>query len=178
MAKLGGLFNAAEVEPSAPMELVPAGKYTVQIVQSEMKDTSTGGQYLWLEHSIVGGPFENRRLWNNLNLVNRNPQAVQIAERDLSAICHAIGVTLVEDSEQLHYKPLIATVKVRPAGRDKQGIERTAQNEIGGYEPVAVGQTVQRAQVTQQRTAQPAQATQAAPAAANTAPWKKNRTAA
>jgi hypothetical protein len=117
MAQLGVLFNAAEIEPSTPFEVIPAGKYTVQIVQSEMMPTSNGnGQFLKLEMEILDGEHQGRKLFDRLNLINPNAQAVDIAQRALSAICHAIGVMQVQDSEMLHFKPLLATVKVRPAG--------------------------------------------------------------
>ena len=42
------------------------------------------------------------------------PPTVEIAQRTLSAICHATGLMQVDDSEQLHLIPLIADVKVQP----------------------------------------------------------------
>ncbi len=49
MANLNG-FNANEVEPAAPFEPLPAGKYLAAITASEMKPTKKGdGSYLQLE---------------------------------------------------------------------------------------------------------------------------------
>jgi hypothetical protein len=175
MAQFG--FDATSVAPSAPMELIPPGKYVAHIIASEMKDTSTGGQYLKLEHEILDGPHAKRRLWNNLNLVNSNATTVEIAQRQLSAICHAIGVLKVSDSEQLHFKPLLVTVKIRPAGNDKSGVMRQAQNEVGGYEPAGGNRVVSPS------ANQPVRQTQSsAPVTSSSGggvpPWKKNRTAA
>jgi hypothetical protein len=50
-----------------------------------------------------------------------------------SAICHAVGHVRVSDSEQLHFKPLIVTLKVQPAGPDKYGVNRDARNKVAGY---------------------------------------------
>ena len=174
MAQIG--FDATTVDPSTPRELLPPGKYVAHIVASEMKDTSTGGQYLKLEHEVIDGPHRGRKVWNNLNLVNNNQTTVEIAQRQLSAICHAIGVLKVSDSDQLHFKPLLITVKVRPAGKDKNGIDRDAQNEVGGYEPTSGGTGVVGHASAVQSTA-----SARAPAAASAVgvpPWKKNRTAA
>jgi hypothetical protein len=76
-----------------------------------MKDTKAGtGQYLQLTFDVVGGQHEGRKLWSRLNLVNPNATAVQIAERELSAICHCVGILVPQDSEELHDRPLIVDV--------------------------------------------------------------------
>ena len=138
MAQLGMTFDANQVEPNASFEVLPPGEYKAQIIQSEMRATSNGnGQFLWLELDIIDGEYHGRKLWDRLNLVNANQQAVEIAQRTLSAICHATGQLTVTDSEQLHFKPLIAAVKVRPAGPDKTGVQREARNEVKGYKPIA-----------------------------------------
>ena len=137
MAIFNSTFNANDVEPNAPRETLPPGDYVVEIVRSEMKATKNGtGQYLELELMITKGPHLNRRLFDRLNLVNANQQAVDIANRTLSAICHATGQMTVSDSEQLHHILMVAKVAVRPAGPDKGGIMRDAQNEVRGYSAV------------------------------------------
>ncbi len=170
MADLGGIFDANIVEPSAPREILPPGDYVVQIVESEMADTKSGnGQMLKLTMDILDGPHVNRKLWDNLNLVNPNAQAVEIAQRTLSAICHATGQITVSNSEQLHFKPMVATVKVRPAGPDKSGTHREAQNQIAGYKP-ANGATARPAQATHTNAAPPPASK---PPASAAPPWRR-----
>lgn len=145
MASLPGMFDANNVDPSAPRELLAPGKYPVQIVNSEMKDAKTGGgQYLALEMDVIEGPSQGRKLWENLNLVHSNPQTTEIANRTLSAICHATGQMQIQDSEQLHFKTMIATVAVEVDSRDKalppNDPSRRLQNRIKGYEAPAAGQ--------------------------------------
>lgn len=141
MAALNTTFDAHAVEPSAPRSIIPAGKYLAHIVNSEMRSTSRGdGEMLSLSFSILDGEHANRQFFVNLNLVNPNPVAVDIANRDLSAICRASGEMMVADSEQLHMKPMMVTLKVRPAGLDKKGVDREAQNDVAGYEPAPGGQ--------------------------------------
>lgn len=172
MANLGMTFDATQVEPSAGFEVIPAGKYHVQIVNSEMRPTKAGnGEMLWLEMTIIDGPHANKRLFDRLNLVNPNQQAVEIAQRTLSAICHATGQMSVSDSEQLHHRSMIANVKVRPAGPDKSGTHREAQNEIGGYEPMSGHRPVAQ-------SGAPAPAVVAAAATKSaTPPWRRNSAA-
>ena len=114
MAIFAQTFDANLVEPSN-FDVFPAGKYLAQIVASEMRPTKDGrGQYLFLELDILEGQFAGRKLFDRLNLVNDNPDTVDIATRTLSSICRATGQMQVKDSEQLHLIPLIADVRVRP----------------------------------------------------------------
>lgn len=175
MANLGGTFDASQVEPSAPRELLPPGTYAAQIVKSDMIDTSTGGQMLKLELDILDGPAKGRKMWDNLNLVNRNPTAVEIAQRTLSAICHAIGRLQVADSDELHFKPLVITVAVEPDSRDKHldanDPARRYQNAVKGYAKASgTAAPAARSAPTQQAAPPPRPA--AAPAAS--APWRRS----
>lgn len=115
MASFGHTFDAASIEPSSGYDVLPPGKYLAQIVASEMRATKDGhGQYLYLEVDVLDGKYAGRKLFDRLNLVNANPDAVQIAQRTLSSICRAVGKPQVSNSEQLHLIPLIADVRVRP----------------------------------------------------------------
>lgn len=136
MSDMGNLmgFDANTVEP-ASFEPIPAGEYDVVIVASGMKPTKDGmGKYLNLELSVLNGKYQNRKLFDILNLQNKSAQAVEIARGTLSAICRAVGVMTPRDSSELHNKPLRATVVVKKATADYK-----ADNKISGYKP-RVGQ--------------------------------------
>jgi hypothetical protein len=181
MAQLN--FDATQVDPNKPLELLPPGKYPVQIIQSEKRPTKDGlGSYIWLEMEILEGEQKGRKLWDRLNLENKNAQAVDIAQRTLSAICHAVGIVQIRDSEQLHFRAMTATVKIKPA----QG-QYDANNEVKGYEPYgaaapqrplgapqAAGTATAAGGSTQSQTSAPAAAPTPAPAKA-TPPWRQAR---
>ena len=80
---------------------------------------------------MLDGPYKGRKLFDRLNLVNANPVTVEIAQRTLSAICHATGRMQVQDSEELHLIPFIADVQVLAAEerlrRKQQGALPAAQ---------------------------------------------------
>ena len=186
MALLNETFDASGVEPAAPMELLPPGRYVAQIVQSEMQPTKAGdGQLLWLELEVLDGPHRGRKIWDRLNLANRNQQTVEIAQRQLSAICHAVGQIQVSDSEQLHFRPVLVTLAVEPDSRDDyMPVEqRRKQNKVKGYsaaggaasprvaQPAPVQQTAQPQQ-QQQPAALPLAARQQATGAAPP-PWRR-----
>lgn len=128
MANLSG-FNAHNVQPASTFEPLPAGKYTAIIAASEMKPTKSGtGEFLELKFQIVDGQYKSRTLWSRLNLVNANPQAVSIAQGELSAICRAVGVMTPNDSVELHNIPLELDVKCK-----KDPVSGEIRNEIKGY---------------------------------------------
>ena len=175
MANLGTTFDASTVDPSTTYEILPPGQYVVQIVQSEMRPTKSGtGQQLVLELDVLEGAQSGRKLFDRLNLVNPNTQAVEIAQRTLSAICHATGRMQVQDSEELHLVPMLADVTVQPP---KNGygesnriryrpLERAAQPAPQPAQPKAQPQPAPQ---PQQPAAQPASP---ARGFAN-APWKR-----
>lgn len=194
----GGGFDASQVDPAQVYETLPPGKYIAQIVSSEMKQTRDGsGEFLALKLQIIGGEYDGRPLFDNLNLSNPNSQTVDIAQRTLSAICHAVGRLNIEDSEQLHFQAMEVSVIVETDKRDDAlpSAERRRQNRIRGY-AAAPGSTPGQAQMAMpprgggqggaqtaaapRQAAQQPQQRQAAPAAAAArpapgaaAPWRR-----
>ena len=162
MSNLAGYnFNAEEVEPSSSFDPIPAGWYTAIISNSEMKATRDGyGEYLSLTLQVIEGQYENRLVFARLNLKNANDKAVDIARKDLAAICRAVGVMSPQASEELHDKPLMIKVKVRPASGEYE-----ASNDIGGYK------AVEGANLTPAPKA--ASKPQTPPPAATKKPWQK-----
>lgn len=108
-------FNAAAIEPAQPRNYdpLPAGEYAMMVVRSELKDTQSGtGQYIKLEMHVVSGEHAGRRVWENLNIDNPNKQAEDIARQQLASLCRAVGVVDLEDTEELHDKPFIASIAI------------------------------------------------------------------
>ena len=162
----GQAFDAAQVDPTSKFDAIPAGEYPVMITASELKLTKDGtGQYLQLELQVQDGAFQGRKLFDRLNLHNANQKAVEIAQRQLSQLCHAVGVMQVTDSEQLHFKPCIAKIGVRTEpGRDPS-------NEIKGYKAAA------GVPVSQTPKVPTAPMPQASAPAAPAAPWMAKKVA-
>jgi hypothetical protein len=128
MANLNG-FDANTVEPANDLEPIPFGKYVAVVTDSEMKPTKNGsGNYLQLTFQIIEGPHANRLLWVRLNLDNPNATAVEIARRELSSICRAVGVLTPNDSTDLHNLPCFIHVKVK-----RRSDTGEMQNEVKGY---------------------------------------------
>lgn len=134
MANLSG-FDASKVEPN-DFGTIPPGDYEACIINSEMKATKDGqGSYLNLEIQVINGQYQNRRLFDKLNLQNKNEQAVTIAKGTLSAICRAVNVLTPNDSAELHNKPMRITVGSRKNDYKNGEME----NYIKSYKPRSGG---------------------------------------
>lgn len=161
-------FDATQVSPESQFAPVPNGDYPVVITESEVKPTKDGaGQYLQLTLEVIDGHYKGRKVWDRLNLWNKNSTAVEIAQRALSQICHAIGVLQVQDTVMLHNKPLVATLAVRAAGG---GYDES--NDVKGYKAYSSG-PAPVAPAVNAPAAQPAAAPaqQAQPPMANKPAW-------
>jgi len=123
-------FNSNEV-PADDFDTIPAGVYSAQIIQSEMKDTKAGtGQYLEMRIQVLDEPFTGRLVFERLNLINPNPTAVKIANRTLADICNAIDVDSFEDTEELHgIEFKIKLIVEEPP----EGTDYSAQNKVKKY---------------------------------------------
>jgi hypothetical protein len=107
-------FDAKTVKPNEAFEPVPAGWYVARIGASEAKPTKDNESgYLQLELEVIDGEHKGRRVFDRLNLWNKSMQASEIAQRQLSAYCHATGVMILQDSTQLHGIPIKIKLSVR-----------------------------------------------------------------
>jgi hypothetical protein len=158
-------FDASNIEPLGSFEPLPLGEYTVVISSSEMKDAKTGkGQYLQLVYDVIEGEYHGRKLFDRLNIQNESAQAQEIAQRSLSSICRAVGVMHPQNSEELHDKPFVVKVGIRPAKDEYQ-----ASNVIKEYKAV----DSQEAATKEQDVAEKKPVAKVATPAAKKRPWEK-----
>ena len=154
-------------------ELLPAGWYTAQVTESDIVQLKSGnGRAIKLTFEVLSDGYRNRKVWANLNVQHNNPQAEQIAQQQLRELCDSIGVVRMQDTVELHNKPVQIRVKVRKSDNPQY----EDQNDIAGFKAVggspAHGQAMTAGMA--QRAATPDAA--AAPAAASggsTPPWAK-----
>lgn len=157
MANLAG-FDASQVPEQQDFSVLPEGQYVVIATASEMKPTKAGtGEYLQFTFEVLDGPAKGRKLWARLNLKNPNQTAVDIAQRELGAICRAVGVMKPRDSSEIHNKPMLVTVGVEVDDKKRES------NVIKKYEAVSGGVS----------TASMPSAPAATAAAPTVAPWMK-----
>lgn len=165
MASLAG-FNAAEVPPSQPFDLIPPGYQVAAIIQSDIKPTKAGtGEYLELVWQILEGEYAGRKLFDRLNINNPNAVAQKIGQESLSAICHAVGILQPNSTEDLHDVPVLVKVGVKSP---RDGYD--AANEIKGYKPFDGAAPPPQPKSAPAASATPAAAATAQPKAA---PWRR-----
>jgi len=147
---------------------VPPNDYKVIITKSEFKKTRAGtGHYLSIQMKIIEGEYKGRILFENLNLDNPNPTAVEIANKALNTICKACNKVGVQDSEELHGIPMIATVAVTEATKT-----RPASNDIKFYAPVEGAMNESSPDHVSNEASPGAAKNESAPAPANKLPWE------
>jgi hypothetical protein len=138
------LQDLSTIEPSTGGgggELLPIDDYRLQADEiSDENVTKDGtGKYVTAKFTVIEGELEGSSFYVNFNIENKNPKAVEIAWRDLSAWGHAVGV-LTGDSDALLYKPFLARVGIEkskdPQYKDKNKILKYyRQNETPAPPP-------------------------------------------
>lgn len=129
MAKFG--FDVTEVEPTAPRgayEPIPAGNYILKALEADEKRTASGGTMITAKFEVVKGEHAGRLLWQNFNIVNKNPTAQSIGRGQIVAWAHACGKPNADDTDKLLGKPFAASVDIDPA---KNGYK--ASNKIKAF---------------------------------------------
>lgn len=125
-------FDSSNVAPQEEFSPLPAGLYTAMVTESSVVPTKENtGQRLKLTWRVIEGPLANRLIFDSLNVVNVNPKAEEIGQRQLSALCHAVGVLQMQDTEQLHGLPCTLRVSIK---KDPTG-QYADSNEVKAYSP-------------------------------------------
>jgi len=190
MALLPSPFNAHTVEPAGPavsqLPISGSDGWPVIVSASEFKASKSGNGtngYLELTLSIIEGEHKGQTGAYRLNLFNENAQTVDIASRQLSAICHVTGQMMISDSAQLHNIPFRAVVGLQKKAKEDapdytevKGVLDYSGNRPGQAKPAqaasapvpAFAGTPAAAPAPQAPAFTQPQAQQAAPAAA---PW-------
>lgn len=172
-----GNFDPSDHDPHKSFAPLPSGWYAAKLNAAELRRTRSGdGQYLWLEWELLEDyhpDHKGRRAWDRLNLWHENPQARDIAASLLSAICHAVGVGPIDDTDALVGKSLAIKLRVRPETEDYD-----ASNEIQDYDSLSarfqLGAPVTRGTTVPQPTAvTPPPPPSGQPGQAAQPPWKR-----
>lgn len=123
-------FNASHHNPQTTPEPVDTAWYPVTITSAEEKPNKAGsGSYLELGLTIQQGPNARRVVKARLNLKHPNPQTVEIAQGELSAICHVTGRMQLQHAQQLLGANMQAYI-VKAPRNDRPG---QFSNDVQGY---------------------------------------------
>ena len=109
MARLYDPFNARLVDPTLTIGGgLPLGENVVVVSESSIKDTKAGDGNKFAEFILKTKNGEQGIM--RLNLYNSKPDVREIAERELSRLCHAVGLMDVGDTSELHNIPFMVIV--------------------------------------------------------------------
>ncbi len=168
----GAAFVPGNVPNAATgFEPIPPGWYPIMIEKAEVRDTKAGtGKYLWMETTVVGENFANRKLFPTITIQNPNQMAVEIGHRELAALGMACGLNAITSSDELLGKTVQAKVKIKK----EKGYD--PDNEVNGWKPLdgaAPAPTAPATTTAAPATAAPAvTATQPAATGAGKMPWE------
>jgi len=127
----GGLDLSGVAESTGYQRLQP-GTYEVEATEAEIKDTATGGKMVVVDFTAVDGQGAIRM---NFNVVNKNPQAVEIGLRQLKSFLVAGGHKNPDkpgDIKTLKGLKCKITVGMGKPWRDNDGNERQS-SEIKSF---------------------------------------------
>lgn len=149
MANISGAYDTT-AEPQGDFDPIPAGKYTAEIVESDIEPVSKNsekGRCLKLTWKVQGGDFDGRLLWQRLNMwgenMNNLDKVISIAQSQFASIRKATGVENPQDTSELHHRSCELTVTIR---KDPNG-QYADQNEVKAVKPISkVDPNVQNAQ--------------------------------
>uniref|UniRef100_A0AAU6W0K9 Single-stranded DNA-binding protein n=1 Tax=Pseudomonas phage Pavpe01 TaxID=3138545 RepID=A0AAU6W0K9_9VIRU len=136
MAQLLQAFDARNVDPTQGVGGLPIGKHPVMAIKSEVKPTKDNDSgYLQLDLQVIDGPAKGAVGAYRLNLYHSSAQTVEIAHKQLSALCHVTGVFQVQDSQQLHNIPFVVEVGMQKEPNPNKYTEIKRVFDINGNEP-------------------------------------------
>jgi hypothetical protein len=148
MATLPQGFSARTVEPQGSAQQLPVSDalgHPVVITESEMKQVEGKANcgYLQLTLRIIDGEHAGTEGAYRLNLYHDNIKTVEIANRQLSSLCHVVNQLDAVDSAQLHNIPFRAVVglqkKATPDAPDYTEVK--AVKDINGNDAGKTGKS-------------------------------------
>ena len=116
MAKLNTAIAFSDIDMEDEYKPIPEGDYTVIAQEAEIRDTNARtGQYINLKLAVTGPTHAGAIVWSMINFINQNEQTRTIGRRQLGHLMEAIGVEMLEDTDQLIGKPFGVHVEIQPA---------------------------------------------------------------
>lgn len=143
-------FNSAGIEPAVPQQPIPSGEYLVIIEEMELKNyqTTDQGQRVSVKLRVIEGPFTQRIVYANINLYHPNPQTAEIAQREMSALCAAVGRPAFNAPNEIFNIPFVAVVSMSRDTNNVKGFKPAPAQAPGapvGMQPLAQPGGIQHA---------------------------------
>ena len=165
-------LDLGTVEAQDDFAPIPAGDYQVQCVSVDLATSNAGNRLVKAQFQVLGGEYDNRRIFESYNIQHANPKVVEISLRSVKSWAIACGLTGNERLTMAMLKGLegvefLANVKIE---QDKTG-QYGPQNRIKAYKPLPGAVASAPAQAARPASVPP----RPAPAAAPARPWEQAR---
>ena len=139
MAFLDETFVADDLPQSdRSYDLLPEGWYNATISKAEVGQTKAGtGTKIDVRYDITGPTQQGRVIFSSLNIRNPNPEAERIGREQLGELMRAIGLTKVQDSDELIGGQLSIKIKIKKASaKDVANGYTQDRNEVAGWKAI------------------------------------------
>lgn len=139
MAFLDETFVADDLPQSdRSYDLLPEGWYNATISKAEVGQTKAGtGTKIDVRYDITGPTQQGRVMFASLNIRNPNPEAERIGREQLGELMRAIGLTKVQDSDELIGGQLSIKIKIKKASaKDVANGYTQDRNEVAGWKAI------------------------------------------
>ena len=129
MALLSQTFDINSIPQQAnDFSPLPEGWYTTTIKSAEIRDTKDKtGQYIAVRYDVTGPTHQGRVVFGNINIKNKSTAAEEIGRQALGSIMRAIGLSRVDDTDQL----IGGSLQIKLSIRTQDGYEPT--NDVRAY---------------------------------------------
>ena len=105
MAKLGLDLSQVKEQSTSGYSMIPAGKYEMKVVKTDIKDTKTGGSMLVCDLEVQDfGDHVSKKIPYQMNIVNSSTEAQRIGLSQLKSLAIACCVrnpNAIGDSDEL-----------------------------------------------------------------------------
>lgn len=118
-------------------QLLPPGEYRVAIMNTEVKETRSGGSMLAMTYEVQDGERRGAKVFDNLNIWHSSPRAVEFALRQLKTIATCCGHSnpnYIADTSELHGQEMIVKLAIR------KGDDGTEYQDVKGYKEIGNAQ--------------------------------------
>ena len=107
-------FDTDDIESG----LIPDGTVVkVAVVDSDIVERDWGLR-MPVTVEVLDGQWEGSRITDGYNIKHTNPKTQGMGQKLLKRLCTAVGVPKFRDTNELHGKPFMLTVKLEPANGD------------------------------------------------------------
>ena len=147
MALLQTPIQANQLPKEQSFDALPAGDYAAVIDKTEIKTTKAGdGQYIKLQLKVTQGNHTGRVFWEQINIMNPNPTAVEIGLARLNSILEIGNLTTLQDTDQLIGINLLCSLIVKEDQYGKKNNVKSVKplNQVLAQQPMAQVQPQQQ----------------------------------